>query len=190
MPTTSTALRFSPLLALLALGACVTVPTGPSILALPGTGKTFDQFRADDASCRQYAQLQMNGMSAEQAAADSGLRSAAVGAVLGAVAGAAINGGHGAGVGAGVGTALGGLSGVGAANSASYGTQQRYDFAYTQCMYAQGHRVPVSGRFMAAPAAARTPQGAGSYQPPPPNMPPPAGSYRVPPPNTPPPPGY
>ena len=42
-------LKFSPLLALLALGACTTLPTGPSILALPGTGKSFDQFRADDA---------------------------------------------------------------------------------------------------------------------------------------------
>lgn len=174
-----TILRSSPLLALLALGACVTAPTGPSVLALPGTGKSFDQFRADDASCRQYAQLQMNGMTADQAAVDSGLRSAAVGTLLGAVAGAAINGGHGAGVGAGVGAALGGLSGVGAANSASYGTQQRYDFAYTQCMYAQGHRVPVSGRFMTAPAGGRSgwasPPAGNYYRPPPPDAPPPPG---------------
>ncbi len=182
-----TSIKLTPLLGLLALGACTTLPSGPSMLALPGTGKTFDQFRADDASCRQYAQLQMNGMSAEQAAADSGLRSAAVGAVLGAVAGAAINGGHGAGVGAGVGTALGGLSGVGAANAASYGTQQRYDFAYTQCMYAQGHRVPVSGRFTSAPSAP-VPPPAGAYAPSaPPGV---SGAYRPPPPNAPPPPGY
>ena len=117
----------------------------------------------------------MNGMSADQAAIDSGLRSAAVGTVLGAVAGAAINGGRGAGVGAGVGAAMGGLSGVGAANTSAYGTQQRYDFSYTQCMYAQGHRVPVSGRFMAAPPTVRTPGASGSYRPPPPNAPPPAG---------------
>lgn len=169
--------RFSALLALLFAGACTTVPTGPSILALPGSGKSFDQFRADDASCRQYSQLQMNGMSAEQAALDSGLRSAALGAVLGAVAGAAINGGHGAGVGAGVGTAFGGLSGVGAASSSSYATQQRYDFAYTQCMYAQGHRVPVAGRFMTAPPAAVPRAGSAprNYRVPPPNTPPPAG---------------
>lgn len=174
----NTILRLSPMLALLALGACVTAPTGPSVLALPGTGKSFDQFRADDASCRQYAQLQQNGMSAEQAAADSGLRSAAVGTVLGAVAGAAINGGHGAGVGAGVGLAMGGLAGVGAANSSSYGAQQRYDYSYVQCMYAQGHRVPVSGRFMTAPVGGRSGWAsppAGNYRPPPPNTPPPAG---------------
>lgn len=171
------------LLALLALGACTTLPSGPSLMALPGSGKSFDQFRADDLSCRQYAQLQMNGWSAEQAAADSGLRSAALGTVLGAVAGAAINGGRGAGVGAGVGMAMGGLSGVGAANSASYGVQQRYDFAYVQCMYAQGHRVPVSGRFAANPAPAG---GAGMSRAP--NRP--DGYYPPPPPNTPPPPGY
>jgi hypothetical protein len=32
-------LRVSPLLALLLLGACTTIPTGPSVMALPGTGK-------------------------------------------------------------------------------------------------------------------------------------------------------
>ncbi len=172
-----TPLKATSLLPLLALGACVSLPTGPSVLALPGSGKNFDQFRADDASCRQYAQLQMNGMSPDQAAAESGLRSAAVGAVLGAVAGAAINGGRGAGVGAGVGTAVGGLSGVGAANSATYGSQQRYDFSYTQCMYAQGNRVPVSGRFVTPPARMQgaAPQTSPNYRPPPPNAPPPPG---------------
>lgn len=170
--------KLSPLLALLTLGACTTIPTGPSLMALPGTGKTFDQFRADDASCRQYAQFQMNGMSADQAATNSGLRSAAVGTVLGAIAGAAVNGSSGAGVGAGLGLVLGGASGVGAANSASYATQQRYDDAYVQCMYAQGHRVPVTGRFMTSPQ--RGPSGMNQ----------PSGRYMPPPPNTPPPPGY
>jgi len=183
-----TSIKLSPLLALLVLGACTTLPSGPSMLALPGTGKTFDQFRADDASCRQYAQLQMNGMSAEQAAVDSGLRSAALGTLLGAVAGAAINGGHGAGVGAGVGAALGGLSGVSSGNAASYGTQQRYDFAYTQCMYAQGHRVPVSGRFTSAPSLPPPPAGASApLRSAPPGV---SSGYRPPPPNAPPPPGY
>ncbi|HWT71813.1 MAG TPA: glycine zipper family protein, partial [Oxalicibacterium sp.] len=27
----------------LALSACTTMPTGPSVLVLPGTGKSFDQ---------------------------------------------------------------------------------------------------------------------------------------------------
>jgi hypothetical protein len=26
------------------LGACATVPTGPSVMVLPGGGKSFDQF--------------------------------------------------------------------------------------------------------------------------------------------------
>jgi hypothetical protein len=36
--------------------ACATgPPTGPSVMVLPGTGKTFEQFQADDAACRQWA---------------------------------------------------------------------------------------------------------------------------------------
>src|SRR5439155_608408 len=51
---TRKALLFAAPLALL-LGACATVPTGPSMMVLPGTGKPFDQFQADDAACRQWA---------------------------------------------------------------------------------------------------------------------------------------
>jgi hypothetical protein len=40
-------------LALLAVGACATVPTGPSVMVLPPTGKPFEEFQADDAMCRQ-----------------------------------------------------------------------------------------------------------------------------------------
>lgn len=163
-------LRFSPLFALLLLSACVSMPSGPSMLVLPGAGKSFDQFRADDVSCRQYAQYQLGGATAEQAAVDSGVRSAALGTVLGAAAGAAIDGRSGASVGAGTGLLFGGLSGAGAANISGYDLQRRYDFSYQQCMYAKGHRVPVSGRFTneARPAAS-------GYAVPPPNTPPPAG---------------
>lgn len=41
-------------------------------MALPGTGRTFDQFRADDASCRQFAYSQVGGVSANQAASAGG----------------------------------------------------------------------------------------------------------------------
>src|SRR5690606_16930236 len=41
------------LASLLSLGACVTMPTGPSMMALPGVGKNFDEFRYDDSLCRQ-----------------------------------------------------------------------------------------------------------------------------------------
>src|SRR5438105_9494113 len=44
-----------PLAAALLLAACATVPMGPSVMVLPGTGKNFEQFQADDAVCRQWA---------------------------------------------------------------------------------------------------------------------------------------
>ena len=44
--------------------------------ALPGTGKNFEQFRADDMDCRQYAQYQTGGKSADQAAVDAAQSSA------------------------------------------------------------------------------------------------------------------
>jgi len=35
--------------------ACASTPTGPSVMVLPGSSKTFEQFQADDARCRQAA---------------------------------------------------------------------------------------------------------------------------------------
>ncbi len=152
---------------LLAVSACTTMPSGPSMLTLPGSGKTFDQFRADDLDCRQYANLQVGGSTPNQAAADSGVKSALVGTAIGAAAGAAFNGGNGAAVGAGAGLLVGALAGTAAADTSSYALQQRYDFAYIQCMYAKGNQVPVSGRIQRP-----QPDPAPSYYPPPP--PPPA----------------
>jgi hypothetical protein len=127
------------------VSACAFVPSGPNVLALPGAGKTFDQFRADDANCRQYAFQQSGGVSAGQASAASALGSAAVGTALGAAAGAAINGGSGAAVGAGAGLLAGSVVGAGAAQGSAYEIQRRYDYAYLQCMYASGNRVPAPG---------------------------------------------
>lgn len=39
----------------LASAACASTPTGPSVLVLPASGKSHDQFRAEDARCRQRA---------------------------------------------------------------------------------------------------------------------------------------
>jgi tagatose-1,6-bisphosphate aldolase non-catalytic subunit AgaZ/GatZ len=39
----------------LLLAACARVPSGPGIAALQGSAKTADEFRADDAVCRQAA---------------------------------------------------------------------------------------------------------------------------------------
>ena len=56
--------------------------------------------------------------------------------------------------------------------------QQRYDRAFLQCMYAKGHRVPVSGRYSdsaeSTQSAARTPP-----PPPPPGQPPRGSSARL-----------
>lgn len=173
------AFRLTLLLALLLVGACTTLPSGPGVMVLPGTGKSFDQFRADDLDCRQFSSAQVGGTEPNQAATDSGVKSAAVGTVVGALAGAAIGGSRGAGVGAGTGLAVGALAGTGAAGGSAYGLQRRYDYAYIQCMYAKGHKVPVSGTLMSS-----NPNPAAAYTPPPP---PPPGSP-PPPPGSPPPP--
>jgi hypothetical protein len=41
--------------------ACASTPTGPSVLVLPGSGKSYDQFRAEDARCRQLAAAELQG---------------------------------------------------------------------------------------------------------------------------------
>ncbi|NBS97078.1 MAG: hypothetical protein EBT08_13185, partial [Betaproteobacteria bacterium] len=129
----------------LLVAGCASFPSGPSMLALPGTGKSFESFRIDDDICRRYATAQIGGLGPNQAANDSAVRSAVLGTVIGAAAGAAIGGNQGAGVGAGTGLLFGTVAGADAANSSAYGTQRGYDHAYIQCMYAKGHRVPVVG---------------------------------------------
>ena len=169
------------------IAACTTMPSGPSAMALPGTGKNFDQFRADDAECRAFAQSQIGGTSAQQAAMDSGVRSAAVGTAVGALAGAAMGGHQGAGAGAAAGLVIGSVAGSGAAQTSAYGVQGRYDNAYIPCMYAKGEKVPVSGQIGSGAARPRY-APAPSYAPPPP-----PGYVESPPPNyapPPPPPGY
>lgn len=131
--------------ALLALGACASVPTGPTVPVMPGTGKSLDQFRADDAVCQHYALEQIGGTPPEQAATGSG--SATVSPANGVATGAAMAEKRGA--------------GVGAARTSSYDMQRRYDLGYIQCMYAQGHRVPVLGPMAVRPAQASHPSPPG-----------------------------
>jgi len=172
-------LRFSPFVALLMLGACTTIPTGPSVMVMPGTGKSFDQFRDDDADCRQFALDQVGGATANDTAVESGMKSAAVGAGVGALAGAAMGGHQGAGVGAGVGLLAGSAMGANAGQASGYALQRRYDNAYIQCMYAKGDRVPVSGQLTSGPQ-----RRSSVPPPPPPNTypPPPPSGYPPPPP--------
>jgi hypothetical protein len=140
--------RYVPLTAALLLGACVTVPSGPSVVALPGNNKSFDQFQADAFACQQFAQQSVGG-SAEQAnnyAASSAIAGTAIGAAAGAIIGSASgNAGPGAAIGAGTGLLFGSAAGSNAYYGGYYAVQRRYDGAYMQCMYAKGNQVPVRG---------------------------------------------
>jgi len=166
--------KMFPLTALLAATGCVSLPNSPGVMVLPGAGMPFDQFRNDDVVCRQYAYFQVGGTTPKQAAVESGVTSAAVGTALGAATGAALGGGRGAAIGAGTGLLAGSVVGSGAASSSMRGSQERYDIAYIQCMYAKGHQVPVSGQFVneaplqTAPPSTNVPPPPEGYPPPPP----------------------
>ena len=168
------------------------MPSGPSVMVLPGSGMSFDQFRADDMDCRQYASSQVGGTTPDGAAADSGVKNAVIGTALGAAAGALI-GGHGnpAAVGAGVGLLAGSTMGAGAANQSQYELQRRYDYGYQQCMYARGHQIP-GVRSTGNPSSRRqaTPYARPATPPPPPSAaaPAPGANIPPPPPGSPPPP--
>lgn len=176
--------RLIVLSAAVSLVACVNIPLGPSVMVLPGVGKNFDQFRGDDYLCRQFANQQTNYETPKNSAVSSGMESAALGAALGAAAGAALGGGRGAAVGAGMGLLGGGLAGSGTAQSSGSISQERYDIAYIQCMYANGHRVPVSAGLIEGAGGnmgqgvTSNPSSSGRYiPPPPPGHPPPPPPY-------------
>ena len=115
--------------ALLLLSACGSTQVyGPGVLVLPGTGKSFDQFRSDEHDCRGYAQAQLTDRDQDSAG------------------------------------------------------QQRYDRAFLQCMYAKGHKIPVSGRYSDSTESARSGGATAPPPPPPPPGQPPAEAppdYRV-----------
>jgi Glycine-zipper domain len=172
-------------LAVALVSGCATVPQGPSVMVLPGSTKSFEQFQVDDAACRQWASQQI-GTTADRTATDSTVGGAVIGTLVGAAAGAALgaaagNAGVGAAAGAGVGL-LGGTA-VGASRGDAYGgsVQRRYDMSYTQCMYAKGNQVPGArgSRVQQQPA----------YSPAPPPPPPPPPAHSVSPTIPPPPPG-
>lgn len=182
---------------LAAVAGCASIPDGPSAMALPGTGRSFAQFRADDDACRRHADERIGGQTAQKSANDTVAGGAVAGAAVGAVAGAAIGGSRGAGVGAGTGVVVGSAVGSGSAAGSARDAQRRYDQAYVQCMYASGHKVPVVEGFRPVPAAStpvsRDGRATGAPPPPPgaPPAPPPATSSPAspaPPPGAPPPP--
>jgi hypothetical protein len=161
------------------LSACAVLPTGPSVMVLPGVGKPFDQFQVDDRVCRQFAQAQ-TGIPPGEAGKQSTINTAALGTLLGAGAGAALgaaagDAGVGAAIGAGSGLLVGTASGAEAGAGTARSLQWRYDVSYMQCMYAKGNQVPG------------TPSGPQSSSvPPPPGTPPPPGAGTAPPATVPP----
>ena len=161
-----------PLAALVLVGGCATMPSGPSVMVLPGTQKSFPVFQNDQQACQQYAYASIGGAATDDAAANAAVGNAVAGAALGAAVGAILgsvtgNAGAGAAWGAGTGLLFGGTAGANAANMTYYEAQRRYDMAYVQCMYARGNQVPGRTAYSAPPS----PQRAPAY--PPPNYPPP-----------------
>jgi len=178
--------------AVASLSACATVPTGPSVMVLPGDNKSFDQFRTDDAICRQFAYEQAGGVSGQQAAQNAAVSNAVVGTAIGAAAGAAIgaaagSAGAGAAIGAGTGLLFGSAVGSNYAAGSYYEAQRRYDNAYLQCMYAHGNQIPGYRRTVRStsppPPRNSTYPSSRSYQSPPPDYAPPPADYPPPPPD-------
>jgi hypothetical protein len=176
-------------LAAAALGGCATLPSGPSVMVLPGAGKSFDAFQADDAVCRQWA-AQQTGITPQKAVNDNLTGGAAVGTLAGAAVGAAAgsasgNAGTGAVIGAGSGLVFGTAAAAGPAAAAGQEAQRRYDNAYQQCMYAKGNQIPgvmrESQRAYQAMPPPPPPPKSGAWPPAP--MSPPAGGNPPPPPH-------
>jgi hypothetical protein len=127
-------------------GCAYNGPAAPSFAAMPGRGKSYEAFRADDQYCQSSAQQAIGYQSPGVAANDAAVGSAAAGTALGALAGAAIGSlsgkmGAGAAIGAGTGLVAGSAVGAGNARAAGGSIQVRYDTVYAQCMAAKGNRV-------------------------------------------------
>lgn len=147
---------------LVLLSGCATMPTGPTVMVLPGPGKPFEVFQADEFACRQWAQQQIGGTSPSQTANQNLATGAVVGTAVGAGLGVAIGAATGnAGAGAAIGGATGMLGGMSMASGPGYDAQwtlqRQYDMAYQQCHYAKGNQIPGT------PANSRR-----TYTPPPP----------------------
>jgi hypothetical protein len=132
-------------LVFMAMVGCATVPQGPSVMVLPGPGKSFEQFQMEDAYCKQWAS-QQTGLTSQQAVNKDTLTGAGVGTLIGAGLGAAIGAtagdpGMGAAIGAGSGLLGGTLLGASEGQASGAEVQNRYNIAYQQCMYAKGNQV-------------------------------------------------
>ncbi len=127
------------------LAGCAATPMGPMVQAMPGPGKTFDAFQADNTTCKGFAADQVKGQAdaANQRTAGTVALTTVLGAGLGAAVGGSVgDAGYGAAVGAASGAATGTAYGAGNGANDQAMIQQQYDNAYSQCMYAKGEQVP------------------------------------------------
>jgi hypothetical protein len=169
---------------LVALGGCATLPVGPSVMVLPAPGKPIEQFRYEDADCRQWAGQQI-GMPPQEVVSQNAASGAVAGTAIGAGIGALIGSASGhAGGGAAIGAAAGLLAGAssGANEGRVYGweAQRRYDIAYMQCMYSRGNQLP-GGTVRPAQRRRYPPPPPPDYVPEPPAVTYPPGSIAPPP---------
>ncbi len=148
MPRSHSMLRTGAIAAgILSLAGCaIAPPSGPNVVAMPGSGKTYEQFTNEDATCRQTAAIQTGPGPSAQQTTNATVGSAVIGTALGAATGAAIGSAAGAvGGGAAVGGALGLLAGsaIGTSNAqgGGYAMQRNYDITYSQCMAAHGNTI-------------------------------------------------
>jgi hypothetical protein len=122
------------------VSGCVQQPAGPTVAVMPAPYKPFEVFQQDQAQCMQYGTQMVAG--GATAANNQAVGTAAVGTVLGAGLGAAAGGGAGAAIGAASGAVAGTAVAAGPAYADQGSLQQRYNLAYSQCMYAKGNQVP------------------------------------------------
>ncbi|MDP9128189.1 MAG: glycine zipper family protein [Pseudomonadota bacterium] len=121
------------------LAACATTPMGPTVLAVPKSGKPFGQFQNEDGMCRQYADERVGGQA--ETANSNGLLEGIGGTVLGAGLGAALGGGGGAAIGAAGGALAGTAVGSSTSSQQQWGIQEQYNNAYVQCMVSNGNQI-------------------------------------------------
>lgn len=154
--------------AVLTLGGCVTVPSGPTIPVMPGQGKSFSEFQNDQYYCEGYAHDRVAGRI--NAANDKIARNTVIGTALGAALGAAVGDTRGAVVGGAAGAAVG--ASTAHPGYHQYSAQREYNIAYAQCMKYRGNEI-------APPPRPRWDRGYRDYRdyPPPPPPPPDDGYY-------------
>jgi uncharacterized protein YcfJ len=167
--------KFSPLAAALLAAACATAPKGPDVAVMPGPGKSFEQFAADDRVCRDHADRSLK-TEGGQGGPNGAAQGAVVGTMLGAAAGALLGFGRGGAVveGAGLGLLMGSAAGANEEGMDERSSQRRYDVAYEQCMSAKGNRLPYDrDRYERRPIIIYQPAPEEASPPPPPPFPPP-----------------